>query len=137
MSLWLKWYGVSVNVRGFSASESATGWQVLSTIDIILFLIAMVAILLVAVKALGQLPPDLAIPLVLLGLGALAVLLVLFRIIDSPAPSDLPDQVDVSRKFGIFIALIGAAGIAYGGWRSNMETPETRAAATPPPPPAA
>jgi hypothetical protein len=137
VSLWLNWYGVSVNVSGFSASESASGWEVLSTIDIILFVIALAAILLVAVKALGQLPQDLAIPMVLLGLGALAVLLVLFRIIDSPAPSDLPDQVDVSRKFGIFIALIGAAGIAYGGWQSNMETPDTRAAAAPPPPPAA
>ena len=137
VSLWLNWYGVSVNVSGFSASESASGWEVLSTIDIILFLIALVAILLVAVKAAGQLPPDLAIPVVLMALGGLAVLLVLFRIIDSPAPNDLPDQVDVSRKFGIFIALIGAAGIAYGGWRSSMETPEARAAATPPPPPAA
>ena len=137
VSLWLKWYGVSVNVSGFSASESASGWQVLSTIDIILFLVSLVAIGLVAARAAGAAPADLPVPLVLLGLGALAVLLVLFRIIDSPAPSDLPDQVDVSRKIGIFIALIGAAGIAYGGWRSNMETPATRAAAAPPPPPAA
>ena len=137
VSLWLNWYGVSVNVSGFSASESASGWEVLSTIDIILFLISLVAIGLVAAKAAGVTPADLPVPLVLLGLGGLAVLLVLFRIIDSPAPSDLPDQVDVSRKFGIFIALIGAAGIAYGGWQSNMETPGTRAAAAPPPPPAA
>jgi hypothetical protein len=137
VSLWLKWYGVSVDVSGFSASESASGWQVLSTIDIILFLISLAAIVLVAARAAGAAPADVPVPLVLLALGGLAVLLVLFRIIDSPAPSDLPDQVDVSRKIGIFIALIGAAGIAYGGWRSNMETPGTRAAAAPPPPPAA
>jgi hypothetical protein len=137
ISLWLDWYGVSVDVAGFSASSSGSGWEVLSQIDIILFLVAMAAILLVAVKAFGQLPPDLAIPVVLLALGSLAVLLVLFRLIDTPAPSDLPDEVDVSREIGIFIALIGAAGIAYGGWRSNMETPDARAAAAPPPPPAA
>jgi len=130
VSLWLKWYGVSVSVQGFSASSSASGWEVLSTIDIILFLISLAAIVLVATKAAGALPPDVPVPVVLLALGALAVLLVLFRIIDTPAPSDLPDEVDVSREIGIFIALIGAAGIAYGGWRSNAESP--RAAAAPP-----
>jgi hypothetical protein len=137
VSLWLDWYGVSVNVAGFSASDSASGWQVLSQIDIILFLIAVAAIVLVALKAAGTAPAEVPVPVVLLGLGGLAVLLVLFRLIDTPAPSDLPDQVDVDRKIGIFIALIGAAGIVYGGWRSNMETPGTRAAAAPPPPPAA
>ena len=134
VSLWLKWYGVSVSVQGFSASSSASGWEVLSIIDIILFLIAIAAIVLVALKAAAQLPPDVPVPVVLLALGALAVLLVLFRIVDTPAPSDLPDSVDVSRKIGIFIALIGAAGIAYGGWRTNQEGVGTRAAAAPPPP---
>jgi hypothetical protein len=27
---------------------------------------------------------------------------------------------------GIFIALIGAAAVAYGGWRTNTETPTGR-----------
>jgi hypothetical protein len=134
VSLWLKWYSVSVSVQGFSASSSATGWQVLSTIDIILFLVSLAAIVLVAAKAAGALPPDIPVPTVLLALGGLAVLLVLFRIIDTPAPSDLPDQIDVNRKIGIFIALIGAAGIVYGGWRSNTESPRARPAAAAPPP---
>jgi hypothetical protein len=136
VSLWLPWYGISIDVRGFSASENGSGWEVFSTIDIFLFLIAVAAIVLVALKASGRLPADVPIAVVLLALGALAVLLILYRLIDSPAPSDLPDEVDVSRKIGIFIGLIGAAGIAYGGWRSNMESPGTRAAAATPPPPA-
>ena len=136
ISLFLPWYGVSVNVAGFSASENASGWEVFSTIDIILFAIAVVAITLVALKALDQVPAETPVPLILLGLGALAVLLIIYRLIDSPAPSDLPDEVDVSRKIGIFIGLIGAAGIAYGGWRANMESPSAQPApaATPPPP---
>jgi hypothetical protein len=138
ISLWLPWYGVSVDVRGFSASSDASGWEVFSTIDIFLFLIAVAAIALVALKAAGQVPADLPVPVVLLALGALGVLLILYRLIDSPAPGDLPEGVDVSRKIGLFIGLIGAAGIAYGGWRTNMETPHARpAAATAPPPPAA
>ncbi|HEX6653130.1 MAG TPA: hypothetical protein VF072_10335 [Thermoleophilaceae bacterium] len=136
ISLFLPWYGVSVNVAGFSASENASGWEVFSAIDIILFAIAVVAIALVALKALDQVPAETPVPLILLGLGALAVLLIIYRLIDSPAPSDLPDEVDVSRKIGIFIGLIGAAGIAYGGWRANMESPSAQPApaATPPPP---
>ena len=137
ISLWLPWYGVSVDVRGFSASTDASGWEVFSTIDIILFLVAIAAIALVATKAAGQLPPDVPVPLVLLALGSLALLLILYRLIDTPAPSDLPDEIDVSRKLGLFIGLIGAAGVAYGGWRANMETPEAAPAAAPTPPPAA
>jgi hypothetical protein len=136
ISLFLPWYGVSVNVAGFSASENASGWEVFSTIDIILFAIAVVAITLVALKALDQVPAETPVPLILLGLGALAVLLIIYRLIDSPAPSDLPDEVDVSRKIGIFIGLIGAAGIAYGGWRANTEEPRAQPAAATTPPPA-
>jgi hypothetical protein len=134
ISLWLPWYGVSVDVRGFSASTDASGWEVFSTIDIILFLVAVAAIALVATKAAGQLPPDVPVPLVLLALGSLALLLILYRLIDTPAPSDLPDEIDVSRKLGLFIGLIGAAGVAYGGWRANMEAPDAQPAAAPPPP---
>jgi hypothetical protein len=74
----------------------------------------------------------------LLGLGGLAVLLVLYRIIDIPTEGDVPDQVDLSRKVGIFIALVGAAAVTYGGWRTNTETPAGRMtpATDPPPPPA-
>ena len=140
VSLWLNWYGISVDVAGFSAEASASGWEVFSTIDIILFVIAAAAIALVVLKALGQVPADVPEAVVLLALGGLAVLLILYRLIDTPAPSDLPEQVDVTRELGLFIGLIGAAGIAWGGWRANIEAPRARPAETtspPPPPPAA
>jgi hypothetical protein len=133
ISLFLPWYGASVSVAGFSASESGSGWEALGFIDILLFLIAVAAIAIVAARAAGALPAELPAPVVLLGLGALAVLLVLYRIIDVPV-DDVPDQVDISRKVGIFIALIGAAGVAYGGWRTNTETPGARVAEPSPPP---
>jgi hypothetical protein len=137
ISLFLPWYGVSVDIAGFSASESGSGWEVLGFIDILLFLISIAAIAVVVARAAGALPDDLPAPVILLGLGALAVLLVLYRIIDIPTDGDVPDQVDLSRKVGIFIALIGAAAVACGGWRTNTETPGARvgpAAADPPPP---
>jgi hypothetical protein len=136
ISLFLPWYGVSVDLAGFSASESGTGWEVLGFIDILLFLISVGAIAVVVAKAAGALPADVPAPVVLLGLGALAVLLVIYRIIDIPTEGDVPEQVDLSRKVGIFIALIGAAAVAYGGWRTNTESPTGRVApATDPPSP--
>jgi len=139
IALFLPWYGVSVDVAGFSASESGSGWEVLGFIDILLFLISVAAIAVVAARAAGALPADIPAPVILLGLGGLAVLLVLYRIIDIPTDGDVPDQVDVSRKVGVFIALIGAAALAYGGWRTNSEAPAGGAAplADPPPPPPA
>jgi 1,6-anhydro-N-acetylmuramate kinase len=121
-----------VSAGGFSASASGTGWETLSFIDILLFLVSLAAIAIVAAKATGNLPTEAPAPVVLLGLGALAVLLVIYRLIDIPA-GDVPDGVDLSRKLGIFIALIGAAGVAYGGWRTNEESPGRVAPTTPPP----
>jgi hypothetical protein len=132
ISLFLPWYGISIDVANVSVSESGTGWEALDFIDILLFLISISAIGLVAARAAGQLPAEVPGALVLLGLGALAVLLVLFRIIDIPV-DDVPDEVDLSRKIGIFIALIGSAAISYGGWRTNTESPAAGAPAARPP----
>ena len=132
--LFLPWYGVEVSVADVSISENASGWETLSFIDILLFLIALTAIALPAARAAGALPADVPGPLVVLAVGALGVLLVVYRLIDIPAP-DVPtvaeDTVDFSRKIGVFLALIATAGIAYGGWRANAERP---GGPTPPPP---
>lgn len=140
--LFLPWYGVDVNVAGFSASESVNAWEAMSFIDILLFLVALVAIGVPVARATGSLPDDLPGPLLILAAGALGILLVLFRLIDIPAP-DVPsiaeDSVDFGRKIGIFLGLIATVGISYGGWRANEEAPapSTPAAAPPPaaPPP--
>jgi hypothetical protein len=87
----------------------------LSFIDILLFLIAVIAIALPLARSSG-----------VLAAGALGLLLVLFRIVDIPAP-DLPalaeDSIDFKRKIGLFFGLVATAGIAYGGWRANMKRP--------------
>jgi hypothetical protein len=132
VALFLPWYGVSVDLANVSVSDSATAWEALDVIDVLLFLISVGATGLVAARAGGQLVSDFPTGMVLLGLGGLAVLLVLYRLIDIPG-GDLPDQVDLSRKLGVFIALIGAAAVAYGGWRTSTETPGAGTPATPPP----
>ena len=55
-------------------------------------------------------------------LGGLSVLLVLFRIIDPPSFGSFGGvSVDGTLEFGIFLGLISAAGIAYGGYRGMQE----------------
>jgi hypothetical protein len=133
----LPWYGVDVNVAGFSASESANAWETLSFIDILLFLVALVAVGVPLANAAGVLPPDVPGALLVFAAGAVGLLLVLYRIIDIPAP-DVPslaeDTVDFDREIGLFLALIATAAITYGGWRANAERP---GGAAPGPPPAA
>jgi hypothetical protein len=132
--MFLPWYGVDVNLGGFSASESGNAWEVFSYIDIVLFLVGAAAVgLAVARLADVALPPDLPVGTILTGLGALAVLLVLYRIIDVPG-TDIPATVDFGRKFGLFLGLIAAGGVAYGGYLSMGEAPRTVDA--PPPVPA-
>ena len=136
--MFLPWYGVDVNVGGFSTSESGNAWEVFSYIDIVLFLVGATAVgLAVARLADVDLPPDLPVGTILTGLGALAALLVLYRIIDVPGP-DIPavvqNNIDFGRKIGLFLGLIAAGGVAYGGYLSMGEAPRT--ADAPPPVPA-
>jgi hypothetical protein len=136
IALFLPWYGVDVNVGGFSASESASAWEALSFIDILLFLIALVAVGVPAAKAMDSLPEEVPGPLLILAVGGLGVLLVLFRLLDLPTPDLGGEGVDFSRKFGIFLGLIATVGISYGGWRANEEAPAPSTPAAAPPPPA-
>jgi len=87
ISLFLPWYGVDVNLGGIATgSASASAWEALDFIDILLFLVSVVAIGVPVVKAAGSLPDDVPGPLLVLVAGGVAVLLVLFRLIDLPTP---------------------------------------------------
>jgi hypothetical protein len=84
-------------------------------------------------------------------LGVISFLLILFRIIDTPTFASYGGvSADGSVEFGIFLALIAAAGIGYGGYRAMQEEGTSfgdaadrlsgggpSAGAPPPPPPPA
>jgi hypothetical protein len=79
--------------------------------------------------------------------GIVSVLLILFRIIDTPTFASIGGvSAEGSVKFGIFLSLIAAAGMAFGGWRTMQEEGTTFGdaadrlsgggpGASPPPPP--
>ena len=52
--MFLPWYGVDVNVAGFSASESGNAWETLEFIDILLFLLAVITLGVVGARMTGS-----------------------------------------------------------------------------------
>jgi hypothetical protein len=136
--MFLPWYGVDAEFAGVSVSDSANAWESMSVIDILLFLLALATVGIVAGRAAGSVPDDSPWAMLLVAAGGLALLLMLYRVIDIPTgdvPSEVEDAVDFGRKIGIFLALVAAAAMAYGGWRANAERPT--APGGPPPAPAA
>jgi hypothetical protein len=128
---------------------SANAWQSFSLIDILLALAIAAGIGLAIARAAGAAA---GVPLgaIAAGLGGLATVLILFRLISPPdlidafggaeIPGGVDVETDVGRQLWSFVGLIAAAAIAYGGWRSMQEEgtrPAPGAAAAPPPPPPA
>jgi hypothetical protein len=117
--LFLPWYGVevsgSVGNVSLSNSASASAWEAFGFVDILLFVIALLAIGIPVARMTDSLPEDIPAATIVLAAGGLAVLLVLWRIIDLPTPDSVSfggASVDFGRKIGVFLGLIAAGGIA-------------------------
>jgi hypothetical protein len=115
VSLFLDWYGfVLTPLDGkfsdpvfIAYSANATGWESFTVIDILLAVIAVMAI---AVPLVAAAPKRLATALTLL-----AVLLVVFRLIESPFSMEVEGfELSTSLEIGAWLALAGAL-IAFVG----------------------
>ena len=109
---------------GASVDTGANAWQAFGFIDLVLFVTILVAIGGAVMSANAQsVNTPVAISAVTCGLGILCVLLILFRIIDPPGSGDIPDGFDIgiNRGIGVFLGLIAAGGIAFGGWKAMEE----------------
>ncbi len=96
----LPWYG------------DASGFESLSVIDILLVLVALLALSLPVLQATQRSPAlPVAAAVLCVAFGFIAVLLVLFRLIDEPR-----DGYEVA--FGAWLGLVAALGITAGGWLS-------------------
>jgi hypothetical protein len=105
----------------FSVSVGGNAWDALDVIPIIL-MIAIIAAVATAVIRLTDavFEPPVSMNAVVAILGAISVLLILYRIISPPDAGDVTG-IDVSPALGIFLGLIAAAGITYGGYRAMQE----------------
>jgi hypothetical protein len=138
--MFLPWFGVDFGIGeaveeaqdlGFDVPEvedsvNFNAWESFDVIDLVLLVTVVVSVGLAAATAMAR---TVALPVaasaITAGLGILSTVLILYRLIDPIG------EGGVDRKFGIFLGLIAAAAIAYGGWRAMQEEPQ----AAPPPPP--
>jgi hypothetical protein len=123
--MFLPWFGLGGQLGdafqqaqdlGFAPNvdTNANAWQSFSFIDIVLFVTVIIAIGFGVAAAMAR---DVALPVaasaITAGFGILSVLLIAYRLLNTP--------FDSSRKFGVFLGLIAAAGVAYGGWVGMQE----------------
>ncbi len=132
----------SVDAGGFEFGGNA--WDVFGFIDIVLFVTVVAAIALAVTAATAsQVNMPVALSAITAGLGVIATLLVLYRIIDPPGGEAEELGVDISRSIGVWLGLIATVAVAYGGWRAMEEEGTSFGAqadrlgsdAPPPPPP--
>ena len=98
------------------SGESIDGWGSFGfPLDLLVFAAALAAIGQAILRATENDPPWRGE--LLLAAGAFAALLILYRVIDPP------DAVDVSRKLGLYLSLLGALAIAAGAYVALSETP--------------
>lgn len=118
--MFLPWFGYSAEIGGIG-DVNANFWEVSDILDILLLLVGLIAIGVALARAAGAMPANLPAPVgtIVLGAGALAVLIVLFRLLVPPDGGI--DELDVSRKVGVFLGLLAAAGVAFGGYTASNE----------------
>ena len=123
--MFFEWFSVSVSGGGFSTGSLGGGnaWDTLDFIPIVLLVAVVVAI---GHALLEASETDVNAPVhgstLVTVMGALSFLLILYRVVDPPGGGSIGvGSVDVSPSFGIFISLIAAAGIAYGGMGSGCK----------------
>jgi hypothetical protein len=152
--MFFDWFSVEVSGGSgvFTASAVAGGnaWDALDFIPIVLVVTILAALGVAALRLTdAAYEPPISANAVVSVLGGLSALLILYRIIDTPGGGSVPGlSVDVSPAFGIFLSLLAAIGIAYGGYRAMQEEGAsfgdvgdrlsggaTPSAGSPPPPP--
>jgi hypothetical protein len=108
VALLLPWYGARAR------SETLTGFESFSVIDVLLVALAALAFALVALQGTRDTPAAPVGAAVLTAtFGILGVLLVLYRLLNQPGPNEF---IDV--RAGAWLGLAATLAIAAGGWRS-------------------
>jgi hypothetical protein len=129
--MFFDWFGVEVSgSNGFSGTVPGAGgsaWDALEFIPIVLVITIVVALVNVFLRLSdSEYEPPVSMNVAVAVLGGLSTLLVLFRIVDPPGFGTFGGvSIDATLEFGIFLGLITAAGIAYGGYKAMQEEGST------------
>lgn len=121
--MFFDWFTVDVSGSDlFSLSVGGSAWEVFSYTDLFLMLTIIVAVAVAVIRLSDALvEPPVSLNAVAAILGAVSVLLIVYRIIDPPGDTGGVPGVDINPAIGAFLGLIAAAAIAYGGYRAMQE----------------
>jgi uncharacterized membrane protein YhaH (DUF805 family) len=119
--MFFDWFSVSVHGGGGLVGGSVgagSAWDALDNIPIFLVITILLALAVVALRLTdAQYEPPISANAVVAVFGVISVLLILYRIVDTPGGGSFGGvSVDVSPDFGIFISLLAAAGLTYGSY---------------------
>ena len=113
LSSFTDWYAGS----GVGVKLAVIGWHS-GILGKLVFFIGLAVVVIVALRETGlELPPSVPESLVVLGLGALAAVFVLIRVVSIP-DAVLPAD---GRGIGIWISLLASLGVILGGIRRAAE----------------
>ncbi|HKF80333.1 MAG TPA: hypothetical protein VKB17_05860 [Thermoleophilaceae bacterium] len=99
VSLFLPWY-----------EPDRTAWEALAVSDVILLAVAAAALCVFVATATQRVPAvPIALEAIVALLGIVAAIVVMLRVIWLPDPAD-------GREWGLWLGLVGALGVAAGGW---------------------
>lgn len=127
--MFFAWFGVDLQVPEGTpegvleeAAITRTAWQAFSLVDLVLLVAVIVSVGLAVIDLTGA---SVSLPVagsaVTAGIGALAFLLVLYRLIDPPGITILGEDYTLGREVGVWLGLITTAGITYGGYLGMQE----------------
>jgi hypothetical protein len=101
VSLFLPWYD--------AGSESMSAWEALAVTDVLLAIVAAVAVLLAVVTATQRVPAvPIALSAIVVPVGLVGLVLVVIRVLVLPGDAD-------GRAWALWLGLAAAAGIVVGG----------------------
>jgi hypothetical protein len=123
-----KWFGLKfaggAGAFAISVEGSRNAWGSYGFTDIVLFIAALAAIgLLLIAASESEVGLPVAASAIVAGLGILAVVLIIISIISPPDfGNDLSGTgIDHTRKIGVWLGLLAAAGVAIGGYMAMQE----------------
>ncbi len=125
--MFFDWFGVEISGEGgsvsFGSGAGGSAWDALDFIPIVLVITIVIVLVNVFLRLSdSDYEPPVSMNVAVTVLGGIATLLVLYRIIDPPGFGTFGGvSVDATLELGIFLGLVAAAGIAFGGYRGMQE----------------
>jgi hypothetical protein len=114
------WYGFSASAGTVSISAGGTGWQVFTNSRWIWLITIIVALVTVAVHGGAlKLNSPVQLSVTVAALGAVSTLLIFYRILSHPSV-DVPGG-HAGIKIGIWLGLIAAGALTYGGYLAMQD----------------